>query len=76
MLDTSNIREYISWCTYKELRTINWLILIIKQVSVDEEDDDEDDDAAKVCADLGFFFLVIRYGTFQKWAEIWVNGYR
>lgn len=55
MLDTSNIREYISWCTYKELRTINWLILIIKQVSVDEEDDDEDDDAAKVCADVGFF---------------------
>lgn len=37
------------------MRTINWLILIIKQVSVDEEDDDEDDDAAKVCADLGFF---------------------
>lgn len=37
------------------MRTINWLILIIKQVSIDEEDDDEDDDAAKVCADLGFF---------------------
>lgn len=53
--------------------------MIIKQVSVDEEDDDEDDDAAKVCADLGVFFLVqnvIRYGTFQKWAEIWANGYR
>lgn len=50
--------------------------MIIKQVSIDEEDDDEDDDAAKVCADLGFFFLVIRYGTFQKWAEIWANGYR
>lgn len=55
VLDTSNIREYISWCSYKELRTVNWLILIIKQVSVDEEEDDEDDDAAKVCADLGFF---------------------
>lgn len=36
-------------------KIVNELILIIKQVSIDEEDDDEDDEAAKVCAEL--FFL-------------------
>lgn len=35
-------------------KIVNELILIIKQVSIDEEDDDEDDEAAKVCAELFF----------------------